>query len=168
MAKQTILLGTSPSGVGGDTPRSAFTKTQSNFDELYARQALLGSASNVNLGTAAGNAMPVGGFGVGTQFNPGLPLLSDASGVEIYSTGFYRYASTTQGRPTFGTGFGALIELSALFSGGANYGGQIAVDYATSEMGFRCLAGSAGFSAWRKIYHDGNTTRAADGTLKAI
>ncbi|WP_223508686.1 pyocin knob domain-containing protein [Pseudomonas sp. BF-RE-29] len=168
MAKQTILLGTLPSGQGGDTPRSAFTKTQSNFDELYARQALLASASNAALGTAAGNAMPVGAFGLGVQFSPGLPLLNDASGVEIYSTGFYRYASTTQGRPTFGTGFGALIELSAVYSGAANYGGQIAVDYATSEMGFRCLSGPAGFSAWRKIYHDGNTTRAADGTLKAI
>ena len=36
MSKQTIQLGTAPTGVGGDTPRSAFTKTQSNFDELYA------------------------------------------------------------------------------------------------------------------------------------
>jgi len=65
------------------------------------------------------------------------------------------------------SGYGSLIELSAL-SAGANYGGQIAVDYATSEMGFRSLMGPSSFSAWRKIYHDGNTTRAADGTLKAI
>ena len=36
MSKQTINLGTAPTGVGGDTPRSAFTKTQANFDELYA------------------------------------------------------------------------------------------------------------------------------------
>ncbi len=39
MAKQTINLGTAPTGVGGDTPRSAFVKTQSNFDELYAFMA---------------------------------------------------------------------------------------------------------------------------------
>ncbi|MFJ2982267.1 MULTISPECIES: hypothetical protein [unclassified Pseudomonas] len=36
MAKQVIGLGTAPSGVGGDTPRSAFTKANANFDELYA------------------------------------------------------------------------------------------------------------------------------------
>jgi hypothetical protein len=35
MAKQTINLGASPTGVGGDTPRSAFTKAQANFDEIY-------------------------------------------------------------------------------------------------------------------------------------
>ena len=42
MAKQTINLGTAPSGVGGDTPRSAFTKTQANFDELYGKVGELG------------------------------------------------------------------------------------------------------------------------------
>lgn len=36
MAKQTIQLGTAPTGVGGYTPRSAFTKAQANFDEIYA------------------------------------------------------------------------------------------------------------------------------------
>ncbi|WP_247255880.1 hypothetical protein [Pseudomonas moorei] len=36
MSQQTILLGTAPTGAGGDTPRSAFTKAQSNFDEIYA------------------------------------------------------------------------------------------------------------------------------------
>lgn len=49
MAKQTIALGTSPTGVGGDTPRSAFTKAQANFDELYA--------NFVNMGL--GNVPPV-------------------------------------------------------------------------------------------------------------
>ncbi len=45
MAKQTIALGTAPTGVGGDTPRSAFTKTQANIDELYAFLAATGSPS---------------------------------------------------------------------------------------------------------------------------
>lgn len=35
MAKQTINLGTAPSGVGGDDERGAFTKVNANFDELY-------------------------------------------------------------------------------------------------------------------------------------
>lgn len=36
MAKQAISLGTAPSGAGGDTNRSGFTKANSNFNELYA------------------------------------------------------------------------------------------------------------------------------------
>jgi len=55
MAKQTIGLGTAPTGVGGDTPRSAFTKTQSNIDELYAA---LG-------GDALPDALPVSKGGTG-------------------------------------------------------------------------------------------------------
>lgn len=43
MSKQTINLGTAPTGVGGDTPRSAFTKTQSNFDEIYSALGAAGS-----------------------------------------------------------------------------------------------------------------------------
>lgn len=35
MAKQTISLGAAPSGVGGDTPRSANIKINANFDEIY-------------------------------------------------------------------------------------------------------------------------------------
>lgn len=37
MAKQTINLGTAPSGSNGDTTRVGFIKSMANFDELYAR-----------------------------------------------------------------------------------------------------------------------------------
>jgi hypothetical protein len=63
MAKQTINLGTAPTGVGGDTPRSAFTKTQINFDELYTALGATGSPSTLP------TAIPVaqGGTGGTTQ-----------------------------------------------------------------------------------------------------
>jgi hypothetical protein len=50
MAKQTINLGTAPTGVGGDTPRSAFIKAQANFDELYtlATGSIIERGVNVN------------------------------------------------------------------------------------------------------------------------
>ena len=35
MAKQTISLGTAPTGAGGDDRRSAWLKANANFDELY-------------------------------------------------------------------------------------------------------------------------------------
>lgn len=59
MSKQVINLGTAPTGVGGDTPRSAFTKAQANFDELYV--ALGGSGSPVALPPA----LPVANGGTG-------------------------------------------------------------------------------------------------------
>lgn len=43
MSMQTINFGTAPTGVGGDTPRSAFTKTAENFAELYASLGAGGS-----------------------------------------------------------------------------------------------------------------------------
>lgn len=36
MSKQTINLGTAPTGSGGDDSRSAMVKINTNFDELYA------------------------------------------------------------------------------------------------------------------------------------
>lgn len=63
MSKQTINLGTAPTGVGGDTPRSAFTKTQSNFDELYTALGAAGSPATLPA------ALPItkGGTGGNTQ-----------------------------------------------------------------------------------------------------
>lgn len=36
MSKQTVNMGTAPSGAGGDDQRGAFTKINANFDEIYA------------------------------------------------------------------------------------------------------------------------------------
>lgn len=58
MAIQRINLGTAPSGTGGDTNRSAFTKIDGNFaDSTNAASRLVGEA--------AGNVMAVGAFGLG-------------------------------------------------------------------------------------------------------
>ncbi|MDV7209891.1 hypothetical protein [Azotobacter beijerinckii] len=47
MAKQTINLGATPDGAGGDTARTAFEKTQANVDELYGL-AVIERGSNSN------------------------------------------------------------------------------------------------------------------------
>ncbi|WP_277594248.1 hypothetical protein [Pseudomonas chlororaphis] len=52
MAKQVIQLGTPPTGVGGDTPRSANIKINSNFDELYAADLVNYKRANI-LGTVS-------------------------------------------------------------------------------------------------------------------
>ncbi|WP_454846044.1 tail fiber domain-containing protein [Pseudomonas farris] len=65
MTKQVIQLGTPPTGVGGDTPRSANTKITSNFDEIYAA---LGAAGNP---AALPAALPIAQGGTGS--NTGHP-----------------------------------------------------------------------------------------------
>ncbi|MHC8408280.1 pyocin knob domain-containing protein [Pseudomonas sp. TMB3-21] len=62
MAKQTINLGTAPTGVGGDTPRSAFTKAQSNFDELYSKFVNLGLGEPVIVSSVNADTMQTFGF----------------------------------------------------------------------------------------------------------
>jgi len=58
MAIQRINLGTAPSGTGGDTNRSAFTKIDGNFADTT-------NAASRLVGTDAGNVMEVGAFGLG-------------------------------------------------------------------------------------------------------
>lgn len=68
MARQEIILGTAPTGLGGDPPRTASTKINAMTAELYARDAALGTASNKNvqtsiLDTTPGAILAVGAFG---------------------------------------------------------------------------------------------------------
>ncbi|MFW2098594.1 phage tail protein [Acinetobacter sp. ULE_I057] len=58
MTIQTINLGTAPSGAGGDTFRSTGTKVNENFTNNT-------HAASRYVGTAAGNVMEVGAFGLG-------------------------------------------------------------------------------------------------------
>ncbi|MFW1748659.1 hypothetical protein ACG9XW_21010, partial [Acinetobacter guillouiae] len=84
MAIQTINLGTAPSGAGGDTFRSTGTKVNENFTNPV-------HAASRYVGTAAGNVMEVGAFGVGRTLDHGLslnnPSLLDKSGITGSSSG---------------------------------------------------------------------------------
>ncbi|WP_155740633.1 hypothetical protein [Pseudomonas fluorescens] len=104
MSKQTISLGTAPTGVGGDTPRSAFTKTQSNFDELYAALGASGSPA------ALPASLPVaqGGTGGTTQVAARSGLgLGTAAVAAILGT-----VSQSGGVPT-----GAIMEIGSNANG---------------------------------------------------
>ncbi|PKH12593.1 hypothetical protein BI292_06175 [Pseudomonas sp. 43NM1] len=125
MSKQTINLGTAPTGVGGDTPRSAFTKAQSNIDELYAFLAATGSpatlpavltASRLAVQAMLGTVSQSGGVPTGALFESG----SNASGTYI------RFADGTQicfkhvaiGGVAMGSPAGAVFYSSGLTVGG--------------------------------------------------
>lgn len=62
MAKQDINLGIQPTGVGGDTNRSANVKTNANLKEIYT--ALGGSANGEN-GSVLPNSLPISKGGTG-------------------------------------------------------------------------------------------------------
>ena len=68
MAITQVNLGTLPDGVGGDTPRSAMVKINSNFginsSGVYAANE---NAASRLVGEAAGNVMEVGAFGLGVN-----------------------------------------------------------------------------------------------------
>lgn len=57
MAKQTISLGTPPSGTDGDTNRTAFEKCNTNFDELYS--GLTGLIFGLKLEWVSGTSLRV-------------------------------------------------------------------------------------------------------------
>lgn len=142
MAKQTINLGSAPTGSGGDTPRSAFTKTQANFDEIYnALSSTVVKGNNITT-----SEMVI--------FSSGNPPNISACTVNTYSSlrianGNNPYASAVIG----------------LFRDGAGVGYFFGIDSADNQL--KIGGGTMGAVA-RKIYHEGNTTRAADGTLKAV
>ena len=84
MAIQRINLGTAPSGTGGDTNRSAFTKIDGNFADTT-------NAASRLVGTATGNVMEVGAFGLGGTWrysaaNPAMTApASDLEKTQMYS-----------------------------------------------------------------------------------
>jgi hypothetical protein len=157
MAKQTINLGTAPTGVGGDTPRSAFQKTQSNFDELYQRDALLGTAANANIGTAAGNVMAVG---AGGWLGPSIIDNSNANNAK--NTGLYGLSNAANAP------FVALQLLTSDWGVDPRWQAQLALGISQNKAYFRSiLKDQTSATAWAELYHTGNTTKGSGGVLSA-
>lgn len=87
MAKQTINLGTTPTGVGGDTPRSAFIKTQSNFDELYAADLVNYKRANIVGSVSQSGGVPTGAI-VEIGSNTNGEYVKFANGTQICRFGY--------------------------------------------------------------------------------
>ncbi|MCU4431875.1 hypothetical protein KTI56_13360 [Acinetobacter pittii] len=80
MTYQTVNLGTAPTGAGGDTFRSTGAKINENFTNNT-------HAASRYVGTAAGNVMEVGVFGLGSKALPTFP--ADFNSQKTFHTGFY-------------------------------------------------------------------------------
>ena len=98
MAIQRINLGTAPSGTGGDTNRSAFTKIDGNFADTT-------NAASRLVGTATGNVMEVGAFGLGsnTRYHTGDPAW-EAPATDLVKTQMYSFGNV--GSIGYGQGWG--------------------------------------------------------------
>lgn len=133
--------------------------------QTAARSGLgLGTAATATLTTTqadltVGRALKVADFGIGTQNTPTI------SSIDERQSGFFCMATgQTAGIANTPLSYGTLINCG--FPGGT-LGSQIFMGISpTGYIGFR--SGDFATAAFNKIYHTGNTTRAADGTLKAI
>ncbi|MFW1954328.1 hypothetical protein ACG91D_01830 [Acinetobacter guillouiae] len=159
MTIQTINLGTAPSGAGGDTFRSTGTKVNENFTNNAH------SASRL-VGTAAGNVMEVGAFGLGPAgYMPNIK----ADGVSQHN-GFFGLIAANDG--SFPAGFDE-------YTRGVTWGHGVSSSSTQwqllakigsptqSELYFRKKYGAAAWMAPVTILHTGNTTKDSNGFIKA-
>lgn len=153
MARQEINIGAAPTGAGGDTTRSAAVKINAMTTELYARDAQLGTAANANIGTAPGNITQVVTSAIRVDSTP-------------TTVGFSTYSGAQSDAPVPGAG-GSRITQNA---GGVLYSElTISANSLTSPTAaYRQFNSNGVPGPWNIIYTNQNTTRAADGTLKAI
>lgn len=145
MAIQRINLGTAPSGTGGDTNRSAFTKIDGNFaDTTNAASRLVGEATN--------NVMQVGAFGLGAYAKT-----VDATDKSIQTNRFIQVA----GKDVYG------VAVSVSGSWGVQFG--TAMDggffWRSNKTG---VAGASGVLSdiWYEAWSTKNTTKDSNGFLK--
>jgi hypothetical protein len=183
MSKQTIALGTAPTGVGGDTPRSAFAKVQANFDELYAQlggTALPAALPVANGGTGGSTqAAARTGLGLGTAATRAVGLAGGnlmeiaASPTVVGNSAFAlegsRFVSYTDGVTTGGPpGVLYAAGLRSRYGDGSFFAIDIVGNILNGNLYWRSVNSSGVSNGWRTVYDTSNTTRAADGTLKAI
>lgn len=167
MARQEINIGTAPTGVGGDTTRSTAVKINAMTTELYARNAQLGTASNATLTTSsddatAGRVLRVGDAGI----NSPLKTRVSTNPTDILLSGRGWDFSTLASNTPPGSQDGALLSMS--YGLPDIYAVQIFADWRQNSLKIRSVVNSGSPSAWATLYTTQNTTRASDGTLKAI
>ncbi|QLB35161.1 hypothetical protein RKQ56_07540 [Acinetobacter baumannii] len=156
MTIQTVNLGTAPTGAGGDTFRSTGAKVNENFTNNT-------HAASRYVGTAAGNVMEVGAFGLGGYMTQ-IPMPNDT---DVMGSGFYYYDVGIAGSSTWQQVETNVFVLRSSFSN-LPRGFEIGVLPYTNKFYLR--SNEDGGAAWRVpvlIRHSGNTTIDANGFIKA-
>ena len=151
MAIQTVKTGAAVNDGTGDDARTAFTKINQNFTDYT-------NAASRQMGTAAGNVMEVGAFGVGGFSKPVNKSETDA----LQANGFYRDMGAQGGSMAY------CAFLNVMHNDDPKYAWQIG-----APMGDTTLAGlqarikqSGTWSPAIKIWNEHNTTKDSNGFLK--
>ncbi len=121
----------------------------------------LGSSATKDVGTAAGNVMQVGGFGLGLT---NLNATSSTNANDILFNGFSSSAGSSS--INFFDQYAGLISVTR--SGGSDgkgFAGQLQIG-GGGTLAVRSM-GLSTWSSWMQAYTTGNTTKSSDGTLKA-
>lgn len=158
MTIQTVNLGTAPTGAGGDTFRSTGAKINENFTNNT-------HAASRYVGTATGNVMEVGAFGVGKSILLGSQKLSTlrGGGNAFYWQNNGNNISSAGDYPDNDSQ--AIINLDINDSTDAC--AQLSITH-NSEMYVRSINWNVNtFQPWRKILSSKNTTVDANGFIKS-
>ncbi|WP_130075752.1 pyocin knob domain-containing protein [Acinetobacter baumannii] len=158
MTIQTVNLGTAPTGAGGDTFRSTGAKINENFtNNTHAASRLVG--------TATGNVMEVGAFGVGKSILLGSQKLSTlrGNGNAFYWQNNGNNISSAGDYPDNNSQ--AIINLDLNDSTDAC--AQLSITH-NSDFYVRSVNWNVNtFQPWRKILSSKNTTVDANGFIKS-
>ncbi len=115
----------------------------------------LGDSATKTVGTATGNVMQVGAFGLGVQNT----LYMDATGNSVSS--LLSIQGGTEHNPAGTTG------VTVLHIPQGSYGSDFAITAGGKARGFIRTYGNSQGGTWSELYSTTNTTKASDGTLKA-
>lgn len=156
MAIQRINLGTAPSGTGGDTNRSAFTKIDGNFADTT-------NAASRLVGTATGNVMEVGAFGLGAV---NLEQNTGSDFNVLTKTGFYTISNSLNG-PVGKTDDWFNMIVMCHRSVSPMYITQIACNFKDQNRMYIRTCFSSTWSGWKEIKSTLNTSIDGNGFIKA-
>lgn len=154
MAIQTVFVGTTPGDDTGDPARTCFIKINDNFTQPE-------NAASRLVGTAAGNVMLVGAFGIGSDTV--LPQVEDYD-AESQSPAKIFVASTTA-TPSPGIGERAVLNLTYNVAPNQYRGAQLSCRSTLNEFDMRSV-NELGNANWVRLRHTGNTTVDGNGFIK--
>lgn len=139
MTIQNVNFGSASDGSQGDTARAAFGKINANFSDTT-------NAASRLVGTAAGQVMEVGAFGLGAT---SLSQITNIDNMTV-QPGWYLVTSSTTG--SVPTGFGVLrVDSHALGTSSSNWAFQ--TFYGTNgRIYWRFSVNLAAWSTWREQY----------------
>ena len=148
MAIQTVKTGAAVNDGTGDDARTAFTKINQNFTDTA-------NAASRLVGTASGNVMEVGAFGVGGTRASALGAGSNAN--TLNNNGIYNS----------GEGwiwYGVFLHMQTDSTAALQIGTSVAGD--SKSLQFR-IKSNGTWNPTNNIYTDRNTTKDSNGFIKA-